>query len=213
MARKREFRVRDPCIESTRSLPRATRLTPRFLASAYPTSTNSKRAPAKQRHQPVLHRVRAGHQQLRRERHHQAVHVHELTRDGGRHRLPSSLPHPPRDLLRALALGALSAVADQHESRLQDVEIAALEVSGGGVAPDRDAVVPGRSGWRSRSRRGRLLICMWQMSAPQGVMAPRVAGEEVAMQDLVGVQVVAGRRRSTRRSRPSRRAATWRSGG
>ena len=110
-------------------------------------------APAKQRYQPVFQRVDAGHEQLRRKRHHQAIHVHEFPRDGRHHCLhPCSRTHaatcsePSRS--ERSPLWPINTKPDS-----QDVEVAALEVTGSGVAPDRDVVVLIESGSRSRSRR------------------------------------------------------------
>ena len=116
--------------------------------------------------------------------------MHEFARDGSGHRLPSLLSHPARHLLRTFALGTLSAETDEHEPRLQDVEIAALEVAGGGVAPDRDVVVVVEADGGHVVGTPALELHVADECSPGGHGAG-VAGKEIAVQGFVGVQIMA----------------------
>ena len=117
--------------------------------------------------------------------------MYELPRDGRHHRFPSLLAHPAGDLLRAFAFGTFAAEADQHESRLEYVEIAALEMTGGGVAPDRDIVVLIEADGGHIVGAAALELHVADNGSP-GSHNARIAGKEVAMQHVVGIQVVAG---------------------
>ena len=139
---------------------------------------------------PRLKRVEAGDEEFFGERDDKAIHVDKLARDWRGDGLPTPVADPVGHLFGARLFGAFAAVADEDAARFKDHEIAALEVAGGGEFPDWDVVGLVKLDGCDVIGAADLELHVADQGTPR-CHGGAVAGEKVAVQDRVGVEVVA----------------------
>ena len=117
--------------------------------------------------------------------------MHEFAADRRDNGLPAFGADKFGNLLAALFLGPFPAIADQHPARFDDVEITAFEMPSGRELPDRHAVLLVELDDRCVVRPAALELHMTDKRAP-GRHGGTVAGKEIPVQNLVGLEVMTG---------------------
>ena len=117
--------------------------------------------------------------------------MHEFTADRGHHGLPPLGADKLGHLFRAFLFGPLAAMTNHYPTRLDDVEITALEMARRGEFPDRNVVFLIKLDRGGIVRAAAFELHMTDQRPP-GRHGRTVAGKKIAVQHLVAVQVMTG---------------------